>query len=128
MRLDHLLSKERTRPADAKSQVRFRGESLDRCLILKAPGGDFKAGIAGGEAGEPGRRGCSSDGRAPALQAGGRQFESVHLHQLHWRRDAGNVNRRRGREDAEGPRVQNGKGRAAGRPADARAAEDDMGS
>ena len=26
-------------------------------------------------------RGCSSVGRAPALQAGGRQFESVHLHQ-----------------------------------------------
>ena len=25
--------------------------------------------------------GCSSAGRAPALQAGGRQFESVHLHQ-----------------------------------------------
>ena len=24
--------------------------------------------------------GCSSAGRAPALQAGGRQFESVHLH------------------------------------------------
>ena len=26
-------------------------------------------------------RGCSSVGRVPALQAGGRQFESVHLHQ-----------------------------------------------
>ena len=26
-------------------------------------------------------RGCSSVGRAPALQAGGRQFEPVHLHQ-----------------------------------------------
>ena len=26
-------------------------------------------------------RGCSSDGRAPALQAGGRGFESLHLHQ-----------------------------------------------
>ena len=26
-------------------------------------------------------RGCSSAGRAPALQAGGRQFDSVHLHQ-----------------------------------------------
>ena len=25
--------------------------------------------------------GCSSAGRAPALQAGGRQFDSVHLHQ-----------------------------------------------
>ena len=26
-------------------------------------------------------RGCSSAGRAPALQAGGRRFESAHLHQ-----------------------------------------------
>ena len=26
-------------------------------------------------------RGCSSAGRAPALQAGGHRFESVHLHQ-----------------------------------------------
>ena len=33
---------------------------------------------AGGSA--PEIRGCSSVGRAPALQAGGRQFESVHLH------------------------------------------------
>ncbi len=33
--------------------------------------------------------GCSSAGRAPALQAGGRQFDSVHLHhQLRWRQDA----------------------------------------
>ena len=26
------------------------------------------------------KRGCSSVGRAPALQAGGRGFESLHLH------------------------------------------------
>ena len=26
-------------------------------------------------------RGCSSVGRAPALQAGGQEFESLHLHQ-----------------------------------------------
>ena len=26
-------------------------------------------------------RGCSSDGRAPALHAGGHRFDSVHLHQ-----------------------------------------------
>ena len=25
-------------------------------------------------------RGCSSDGRAPALQAGGQEFDSPHLH------------------------------------------------
>ncbi len=28
-------------------------------------------------------RGCSLVGRAPALQAGGRRFESVQLHHLH---------------------------------------------
>jgi hypothetical protein len=28
--------------------------------------------------------GCSSIGRAPALQAGGRRFDSVHLHQRIW--------------------------------------------
>ena len=27
------------------------------------------------------KRGCSSVGRAPALQAGGQEFESLHLHQ-----------------------------------------------
>ena len=26
------------------------------------------------------KRGCSSVGRAPALQAGGQEFESLHLH------------------------------------------------
>ena len=36
-----------------------------------------------GEAGDrgSGSRGCSSDGRAPALQAGGQRFDSAHLHQ-----------------------------------------------
>ena len=29
----------------------------------------------------PRNRGCSSDGRAPALQAGGHRFDPVHLHQ-----------------------------------------------
>jgi hypothetical protein len=29
-----------------------------------------------------GHWGCSSIGRAPALQAGGRRFDSVHLHHL----------------------------------------------
>ena len=28
------------------------------------------------------RRGCSSAGRAPALQAGGQEFDSPHLHQF----------------------------------------------
>ena len=48
-----------------------------RCLYQR---GDSKG--SGGEPPAPWEvRGCSSDGRAPALQAGGRQFESAHLHQ-----------------------------------------------
>ena len=35
------------------------------------------------------QRGCSSAGRAPALQAGGRQFESGHLHRFSERRASG---------------------------------------
>ena len=29
--------------------------------------------------------GCSSAGRAPALQAGGRRFETCHLHQVFYK-------------------------------------------
>ena len=43
-------------------------ERLNRCLILKAR--VFKV-----------IWGCSSAGRAPALQAGGHRFDPVHLHQ-----------------------------------------------
>ena len=78
---------------------------MDRCLILKA-----REGLQGGEGNfssfwmekrkasreDVGKRiadqtsniqspkskwGCSSAGRAPALQAGGHRFEPVHLHQ-----------------------------------------------
>ena len=41
-------------------------------------------------------RGCSSAGRAPALQAGGQEFDSPHLHQVEIR------------ETAEKPLVANG--------------------
>ena len=44
--------------------------------------------------------GCSSVGRAPALQAGGRQFESVHLHQPCKHGDTGEPNGEDGRESA----------------------------
>ena len=52
--------------------------------------------------------GCSSDGRAPALQAGGRQFESVHLHQS-W---TGGSEQRRAEEGAAKKQV----GRRGGKP------------
>ena len=38
-------------------------------------------GGAANKHGSPCPRGCSSAGRAPALQAGGQRFESAHLHQ-----------------------------------------------
>ena len=37
------------------------------------------------------KRGCSSAGRAPALQAGGHRFDPVHLH--HFRKEEGQENR-----------------------------------
>ena len=41
-----------------------------------------------GEKQNPIKWGCSSAGRAPALQAGGHGFESHHLHQAHKVRNA----------------------------------------
>ena len=58
MRLDHLLSKE-------LKELRSARETK-HCSILKIP---------------KGQRGCSSAGRAPALQAGGQEFDPPHLHQ-----------------------------------------------
>ena len=50
---------------------------LNRCLILKVQ-------ETFGE-----KWGCSSAGRAPALQAGGHRFDPVHLH--HFREEEGQV-------------------------------------
>ena len=54
------------------------------CLILKVHGSkdfrDFHKGIQGAEPENP-QRGYSSAGRAPALQAGGQEFDSPYLHQ-----------------------------------------------
>ena len=61
MRLDHLLSKERSRKAESSGQI--QGEALF----------DFEDTEASW--------GCSSAGRAPALQAGGQEFDPPHLHQ-----------------------------------------------
>jgi hypothetical protein len=44
------------------------------------PDPDLRHGVCGIE-----DRGCSSVGRAPALQAGGHRFDPVHLHQF-WQR------------------------------------------
>ena len=67
MRLDHLLSKEDTKVNHALSKVVDSGS----CSILRVPERHI----------EKGKRGFSSAGRAPALQAGGQGFDSLNLHQ-----------------------------------------------
>ncbi len=63
MRLDHLLSREQTEEESEKFRSDTRGK---HCSILKIPRKSW---------------GCSSAGRAPALQAGGQEFDPPHLHQ-----------------------------------------------
>ena len=61
----------------AKSKVRgFLGRS--RCLIFEV---QKELQKASGERTPCEKWGCSSAGRAPALQAGGQEFDSPHLHQ-----------------------------------------------
>ena len=48
-------------------QGQLQGSEVNRCLIF--------------EVRVPNIWGCSSAGRAPALQAGGHRFDPVHLHQ-----------------------------------------------
>ena len=60
-------------------------EGYEHRLKWKKPGRDFKVpnllfDFAGPQKIEY-TRGCSSAGRAPALQAGGQGFDSLHLHQ-----------------------------------------------
>ena len=53
--------------------------SVGFCSILKVLDELSKWGSEG-ESPQPLIRGCSSAGRAPALQAGGHRFDPVHLH------------------------------------------------
>jgi hypothetical protein len=48
-------------------------------------------------------RGCSSVGRAPALQAGGHRFDPVHLHQRWWEGARGPVVREERASAVRGP-------------------------
>ena len=83
MRLDHLLSKETSSDKKVTCNI-LRSEDADKMHFVIRFGRRNKAFQRGKvqlRAGIPKPRwGCSSVGRAPALQAGGRQFESVHLH------------------------------------------------
>jgi hypothetical protein len=61
---------------------RHRAEkgSWFRCALLRLSRRKGAAGAASDFGLRPKPRGCSSVGRAPALQAGGRRFDSDHLH------------------------------------------------
>ena len=92
MRLDHLLSKERVEMCFTVQLPRGNGifpvaiRSGDTPVPI--PNTMVKTWAADGTALEtvwesrrlPDQWGCSSVGRAPALQAGGREFESRRLH------------------------------------------------
>ena len=81
----------------AKSKVRgFLGRS--RCLIFEV---QKELQKASGERTPCEKWGCSSAGRAPALQAGGHRFDPVHLHQD---RDVQENKGARGRTAASNPR------------------------
>ena len=54
-------------------------ENLNRCLILRVRVNLKKEEYETSKMYGP-TRGCSSAGRAPALQAGGHRFDPVHLH------------------------------------------------
>ena len=73
MRLDHLLSKENCVGQTRGSAI---GESTKIVVQFSVRDSSLK------EKRDPiNQWGCSSGGRAPALQAGGQEFESLHLHQ-----------------------------------------------
>ena len=67
MRLDHLLSKE-----NGEKSQKFLKDFVKKCMF------NFEDTV--NESLQEYTRGCSSDGRAPALQAGGHEFDSRHLH------------------------------------------------
>ena len=69
MRLDHLLSKEHAQKVH--NPVSAREEVVKKyCSILKVSTNLRTSAIWG----------CSSAGRAPALHAGGQEFDPPHLH------------------------------------------------
>ena len=81
MRLDHLLSKEnraeRKNRFDSKTPVQLKEERLSGKRTVET------LAIALFNFEDAGKVwGCSSAGRAPALQAGGQEFDPPHLHQM----------------------------------------------
>jgi hypothetical protein len=68
--------------APGAARARLRRWGKHRGAAFSEPGGSRReCEHRCGRSAQPGlRRGCSSVGRAPALQAGGHRFDSVHLH------------------------------------------------
>ena len=78
MRLDHLLSMEKTERRKISGYPVSQGKGNLILFNFEAPG--LKRRESGTDTPNPERRGCSSAGRAPALHAGGQEFDP-HLHQ-----------------------------------------------
>ena len=76
MRLDHLLSKEKRDMKNISRTPVQRKSSALHCSILRV----LKKHLEKEKEEKRPKRGCSSAGRAPALQAGGQGFDSPHLH------------------------------------------------
>ena len=71
-----------TRRKKAASEIRSRKAMEIHCLILRVSSEEGNFTKAKGKNVPCKRWGCSSAGRAPALQAGGQEFDSPHLHQI----------------------------------------------
>ena len=80
MRLDHLLSME-TGTGCHDPVIRVKTRSVHRKQRIDLLLFNFQGPAWSLKRKEPVVWGCSSVGRAPALQAGGHGFESHHLHQ-----------------------------------------------
>ena len=80
MRLDHLLSRvKKTYQKGEAEGFRERGKGNRKHYMVLKVLEHFQREEPARDAGET-AWGCSSVGRAPALQAGGHRFEPVHLH------------------------------------------------
>ena len=100
MRLDHLLSRERSEGRDAGADFQVDRQAERPAEERKKPRGEALRQVSGGDAAYerrmtvallksvsfsgspvgPAAWGFSSVGRAPALQAGGQRFEPANLH------------------------------------------------
>ena len=81
MRLDHLLSKEKTSQEVTKDSGQQREKNVKERALFNFEGAKEPSEKKNGRNLSPCKWGCSSAGRAPALHAGGQEFDPPHLHQ-----------------------------------------------